>query len=139
MPLGKTVFKFARIVDGVVGDIAQRIYYLQMHTEYTPEQAASDVAVYVMESGKILDLEGHFDESGDMYKYVYQYVTHIKDADDFYIIAEIYQASDGTLTRTGNNYAVNAYTGERFRLQRDERGRSSLVEIEIKEDSREGE
>lgn len=139
MPLGKTVFKFARIVDGVVGDIAQRIYYLQMHTEYTPEQAASDVAVYVMESGKILDLEGHFDESGDMYKYVYQYVTHIKDVDDFYIIAEIYQASDGTLTRTGNNYAVNAYTGERFRLQMDERGRSSLVEIEIKEDSREGE
>ncbi len=139
MPLGKTVFKFAKIEDGVVGDIAERTYYLQLHTEYTPEQAAADVAAYALETGKILDAEGHFDESGDMYKYVYQYVTHIRDADDSYIIAEIYQAADGTLTRTGNNYAVNAYTGERFRLQRDERGRTSLVELEIREDSQEGE
>ena len=53
----------------------------------------------------------------------YQYVTNINKIDDFYVIAEIYRGADGTVTRTGNLFAVNAYTRELWKLQTDESGR----------------
>ena len=135
MPLGRSTFKFARIVDGVTGTVAERSYRLEMHTDYTPEEAVDSVIEYSIETGKIYDWEGHFDESGDSYQYEYQYVRNINRVDDFYVIVEFYQTADGNRTRTGNNFAVNAYTGQRFRLQRDERGSLSLEEIDEKEDS----
>lgn len=134
MPLGKSNFKFARIVDGVTGTIAERSYNLVMNTDYTPGQAVSSVIEYSMEIGKIYDEEGHFDESGDSYRYEYQYVTNINKVDDFYVIAEYYRTADGKVTRTGNNFAVNAYTGKRYKLQQDDRGRLSLVDIEAVEE-----
>lgn len=130
MPLGKSNYKFARIVDGVTGTIVERTYHLVMNTEFTPEQAVASVVEYSMKTGKIYDEAGHFDESGDSYCYEYQYVTNINKVSDFYVIVEIYRTADGNLTRTGNNFAVNAYSGERFKLQRDDRGRLTLIEIE---------
>lgn len=135
MPLGRSRFKFAKIVDGVTGTIAERTYRLVMNTEYTPEEAVEDVTEYSMSIGKIYDMEGHFDESGDSYVYEYLYVTNIQKIDDFYVIVEAYRTVDGNTTRTGNNFAVNAYTGVIFKLQRDERGRLSLVDLEENEDS----
>ena len=130
MPLGKSNFKFARIVDGVTGTIVERTYQLVLNTEYTPEQAVAAVVEYSMKTGKIYDEAGHFDESGDSYCYEYQYVENINKVSDFYVIAEIYRTAEGKLTRTGNNFAVNIYSGERFKLQRDDRGILTLIEIE---------
>lgn len=130
MPLGKTVFKFARIVDGVTGDIAERTYELEMNTDYTPAEAVEDILQYYLDNGKVYDKAGHFDDSGDMYKFYYQYVININEISDFYVIAEFYQSEDGTLVRTGTDYAVNAYTMERYRLQQDARGRYELTLLE---------
>lgn len=139
MPLGRSHFKFARIKEGVTGTVAERKYRLVMNTDYTPEEAVTSVVEYAISSGKIRDSEGHFDESDDRYLYQYLYVTNIQKVDDFYVIVEIYRTADGNMTRTGNNFAVNAYTGELFKLQRDERGRLSLIDLEEREDSSEEE
>lgn len=130
MPIGKSVFRFARIVDGVTGEIAERTYLLELNTEYTPAEAVNDIVQYCQDSGKIMDGAGHFDESGDVYQFHYQYVTNINDVSDFYVIAEAYLAADGTLTRTGTVYAVDIYTKEQYRLQRNERGRYELTRLE---------
>ncbi|MCI9438988.1 MAG: tetratricopeptide repeat protein [Lachnospiraceae bacterium] len=130
MPLGKSHFKFARIVEGVTGTVAERNYRLELNTDYTPEEAVDAVKLYCLTIGKIRNMEGDFDESGDSYVYQYLYVTNIQKVDDFYVIVEVYRTADGNMTRTGNNFAVNAYTGELFKLQRDDRGRLSLIEIE---------
>lgn len=130
MPLGKSVFKFARIVDGVTGNVAECNYNLVLNTEYTPEQAQADVADYVCSTGKIGDTQGHFDDSGAMYKYQYQAVISINDEGHYYVIAEILQDAEGVLTKTGNHFAVNVYTGELFKLQKDGNNNYTLVEIQ---------
>ena len=133
MPLGRSDFKFARIVDGATGTIAERDYNLVLNTDYRPENAVVAIAEYAIATGKIYDMNGRFDESGDSYRYVYLYVANINKVSDFYVIGEYYQTADGSATRTGNNFAVNVYTGERFKLQRDDRGRLELVGIEVSE------
>lgn len=130
MPLGKSTYKFVRIVDGAVGMIAERDYNLVINTDLTPAEAVDSVVDYCLAVGKITDGAGHFDDSGDSYQYMYQYAVNINKAGDFYVIAECYRAADGNSTRTGNDFAVNVYTGERFKLQRDEWGRLTLIGIE---------
>jgi len=130
MPLGRSTYKFARIVDGVTGTVAERSYQLVMNTDYTPEQAVDSIVAYFMRSGRFYDEDGHYDDSGSSYCFEYQYVTNINSVDDFYVIAEIFRGTDGSLTRTGSNFAVNAYTGELFRLQQDDGGGWSLVVME---------
>ena len=123
MPLGKSVFRFIRIADGRKSEIVEKSYNLVMNTEYMPDEAVQDVIDYCIQNGKILDESGSFDESGAAYLYQYQYVTNINKVDDFYVIAEMYRGEDGTLTRTGNLFAVNAYTRELYKLQMDESSR----------------
>ena len=88
-----------------------------------PEDAVTKVVNYAIESGKRTEASGSFDESGAAYLYQYQYVTNINKIDDFYVVAEIYRGEDGTVTKTGNLFAVNAYTRELYKLQTDESGR----------------
>lgn len=123
MPLGKSVFRFIRIAEGRKSEIVERSYNLVMNTEFTPEEAVRQVVQYALQSGKIQEESGRFDDSGAAYLYQYQYVTNINKIDDFYVIAEIYRGTDGTVTRTGNLFAVNAYTRELWKLQTDESGR----------------
>ena len=123
MPLGKSVFRFIRIAEGRKSEIVEKSYNLVLNTEYTPEEAVQDVINYCIQSGKIWDPSGSFEESGAAYLYQYQYVTNINKVDDFYVIAEIYRGEDGTLTRTGNLFAANAYTRELYKLQLDESSR----------------
>ena len=123
MPLGKSVFRFIRIADGRKSEIVEKSYNLVMNTQFTPEEAVQKVVDYEVQSGKILEASGSFDDSQAAYLYQYQYVTNINKIDDFYIIAEIYRGEDGTLTRTGNLFAVNAYTQELYKLQFDESSR----------------
>lgn len=131
MPVGKSVFKFIRIDSGMSSAVEERVYQLTMNTTFLPEDAEKKVVAYCMDVGKIYDEAGRFDESGDMYKYQYQYVKNIDQIDDFYVVMEILRSADGTLTRTGTYYAVNAYTEEIFKLLIDD-SNYTLVEIEKK-------
>ena len=123
MPLGKSVFRFIRIAEGRKSEIVEKSYNLVMNTEFMPEDAVTKVVNYAIESGKITEESGRFDDSSAVYLYQYQYVTNINRVDDFYVIAEIYRDGDGTITKTGNMFAVNAYTQELYKLQMDESGR----------------
>ena len=123
MPLGKSVFRFIRIAEGRKSEIVEKSYNLVMNTEFMPEDAVTKVVNYAIESGKITEESGRFDDSSAAYLYQYQYVTNINRVDDFYVIAEIYRDGDGTITKTGNMFAVNAYTQELYKLQMDESGR----------------
>lgn len=129
MPLGISYFRFAQIVNGVTGLIAERTYVLEMNTDYTTDQAVTAIRDYSLGIGKIYDEAGHFDESGSMYQYEYQYVTNINGINDFYVISEFLCSADQIKTKTGSNYAVNAYTGEFFRLAQDKYGNYSLIII----------
>lgn len=137
MPLGKSTYKFARVVDGVTGKITERSYELVMDTDFTPAQAVDSVVEYVVSTGKILDGSGRYDESENRYQYMYQYVTNINEEGFFYVVAEVLRAADGTTVRTGSNYAVNVHTKERFKLQQDEYDNMVLVEIDLGEGSAE--
>lgn len=139
MPLGKTTYRFARIADGVTGEVAERTYQLTLDTDITTETAVEAVVEYSLQSGKIWDEIGHFDDTGAAYKYEYQYVTTVKDVGDFYVVAEILRGADGSLTKTGTCFAVDIYSGELYRIDRDNFDRIVLVELEKKEDSQTGE
>ena len=123
MPLGKSTFRFIRIAEGRKSEIVEKSYNLVMNTEFMPEDAVQKVVTYAIQSGKISEESGSFDASGAAYLYQYQYVTNINHMDDFYVIAEIYRGEDGTVTKTGNLFAVNAYNQELYKLQVDESGR----------------
>ena len=133
MPLGRSTFKFARVVDGVTGKITERTYELAMDTDLTPALAVDSVVEYVLSTGKIIDLAGHYDESENKYQYMYQYVTSFNESGYFYVVAEVLWSTDGSTVRTGSNYAVNVFTKELFKLQEDRYGNLFLVKIEQKQ------
>lgn len=137
MPLGKSTFRFARVVDGVTGKITERTFELEMDTDFTPAAAVDSVVEYVVSTGKLLDTSGRFDDTENRYLYLYQYVTDINEAGYFYVVAEALRSEDGSTVRTGNNYAVNAYTRELFKLQQDSYDNLFLIEIEQKTESNE--
>ncbi len=130
MPLGGTTFKFAKIVDGVTGNITEVSYNLVLNTQFTPQDAVAALEKYALDSGKIYDRHGHFDDSGDSYCYEYQYVINVNNTGDFYVVSEIYRTAEGGLAKTGLHYAVDAYSGKIFKLHQDE-GRTNLIELEI--------
>lgn len=130
MPLGKSTFKFARIEDNRTGIVAERTYQLIMNTEFTSEDAEETVTKYAVSIGKIFDEAGYYDETNARYQYQYQYVTNIDQIDDFYVVSEIFQDQDGITTKTGSHFAVNAYTGELFKLERAANNKLTLIEIE---------
>lgn len=134
MPLGNSYFRFAQIVNGVTGNVVDCTYQLTLNTNYSPEQAAADILNYSLRIGKISDEAGHFDDTEAVYRYEYQYVANINEVDDFYVIAEILRSADGSIARTGTNYAVNVYTGEYFKLEQDRRGRYTLVVLPTEEE-----
>lgn len=54
-----------------------------MNTDFMPEDAVKKVVNHAIQSGKISEESGSFDESGAAYLYQYQYVTNINKIDDF--------------------------------------------------------
>ncbi len=122
LALGRHTYRFIAYLDGRYSDVVERTYHFVMNTKYRPSQAEKDLAKYAFESGKTLDEEGHYDESGFRYVYMYQYVTNISEVDDFYILSEGICDPAGSVTKTGSYYAANAYTGELFKVQIDSDG-----------------
>lgn len=144
LPLGKSRFQFVKIKDGITGKPVERTYQLTMNTDIMPEDAEQTAMKYALMTGRVYDEDGHFEESASRYQYEYQYVTNINQIDDFYVIDEIFCGFDGSLSKTGNQFAVNAYTGVIYKLQK-QQTQESLIEIEqpttssIEEDSQEEE
>lgn len=130
MPLGESVFKFITIQDGKSSEVVERYYNLKMDTPLSTQDAVNKAIDYALEIEKIDDETGRFDKSGSVYKYEYQYVINISGVSDFYIISEILVDIENISTRTGTVYAVDAYTGEIYKIQRDEQNNYILVEIE---------
>ena len=130
MPLGASHYKFARIVEGVVGEVAERRYELRLNTEYTPQQAVEAVQEYALSTGRISDGAGHFDETGAIYVYEYLYVININNVSDYFVITEVLRSVDGSQARTGNFYAVDIYSCTRFRLQQETGRNYELTPLE---------
>lgn len=130
MPLGKSVYKFIRIEGGRKSEVVERTYNLVLNTAYTVEDAVNRVVDYFIESGKIFGKDGGVYNSTDKYKYQFQYVVNINDEGHYYVISEILQSEDGTQTKTGNHFALDAYNGRFFKLLVDEDNNYTLVEIE---------
>ena len=139
MPLGRSVFKFVRVEDGIMSEVTERTYHFVLDTLFLPEQAVNAVVEYALSTGKIYDADGHFDDTGAMYIYEFLYVVTIDSSGDFYVIAEVQREADGAQARTGNFYAVNAYDGTLFKLQQDEAGRLVLTAIDANQDTPQGE
>ncbi|MCM1026891.1 MAG: chitobiase/beta-hexosaminidase C-terminal domain-containing protein [Roseburia sp.] len=130
MPLGDSIFKFARIVDGVTGKIAERNFHFEMETDYQPAEAVADILQYYLDTGRIADDYGHITaDSEDRYLFYFQYVSNINEEGDFYVISVMYQSIDGSVTRTGTDCAVNVYTRELYRLEKDYLGRYKLTPL----------
>ena len=141
MPLGKSRYMFAVVEeDGKVGEVTDRRYNLKLNTQITYEDAQNLIVEYMLMSGKIYSEDGSYStESAGKYLYQYQFATNINGIDDFYVIAEVYLDDTGAQTKTGSYYAVNIYTGESWKLQRDEKNNYNLVEIvDIINESQEG-
>ncbi len=130
MPLGKSNFKFVKIENGTLSNIAECNYNFILDTEYTTSQAQSDVVEYLLLIGKIRDRQGRIDDLGSRYEYQYQFVVDIESKGPYYVIAEILHDEEGNLTKTGTNYAVNVYSGDIYRLQKDGNNNYTLVDIQ---------
>ncbi len=122
MPLGKSEYKFVTYNEmGECGEITSRNYNLNIKTNVSIEAAQKAIVDGMIEINKIYDADGRSMEIYGRYLYLYQYVTNIDNAGDFYIIAEIMEDENGVRTRTGALFAVGLYDGKRYRLGLDEK------------------
>lgn len=119
MPLGISTYKFARLESGRRSAIVERTFIFSLNTDFTPENAVDRIRENALNSGKIFDDTGHFDDTGACYQYQYLYVEDINNINAFYVVAEILVDAEGISSRTGNYFAVNAYTGYCYKLQND--------------------
>ena len=119
MPLGVSNFKFARLETGRTSMIVERTYTLVLNTDISAGWAVDIVREYSLENGKIIDNSGHFDDTKACYQYQFMWVVNINDINDYYVVAEILVDAEGIASKTGNYYAVNAYSGKLYKLQID--------------------
>lgn len=130
MPLGRSNFKFARVRNGVTGDVIERTFVLELDTDFSADNAVDAVIAYFLSTGKIYDEAGHFDDSGAMYRYEFQYAYDIRNVGDYYVVAEILQGSDGSLLKTGTYMAVDIYSGKVYGIQGDKLTADTLIDLE---------
>ena len=128
MPLGDSTFCFAIIEeDGIVGEVAERTYSLQLNTDIGVDMASITVYNEMLRTGRIQDYEGHAGENG-IYQYRFQYPMTIGE-EDYYIFAEMHVDETGGGIRTGSYYAVQIYNCICYKLKIDENNNYSIVEI----------
>ena len=121
MPLGKSRFKFVSCnEEGIFSETVTREYNLELTTQVRVADAEAIITQGMLEYGKIYDLSGLSYEIYGRYLYKYQYVTNVENQGDFYILAEIYEDTQGIQNRTGALYAVGIYDGKRYRLSLDD-------------------
>ena len=81
-------------------------------------------------TGKLLNEEGANLTSSARYQYSYTSVRQLGDVSNFYLIAEELLDEEGQRTRTGTMYAVDVYTGEKFKLVGENLDQFELISIE---------
>ncbi|MBR1852362.1 MAG: chitobiase/beta-hexosaminidase C-terminal domain-containing protein [Lachnospiraceae bacterium] len=120
LPLGESNFYFARLENGQSSVVVDRSFTFTLHTDITPAIAVDKVRENELQSGKIIDNNGHFDEdSEDRYLYHYLNLMKLEGQDTLvYVVAEVLEA-EGRQTRTGIYFAVDVFTGELYHLQSD--------------------
>lgn len=128
MPLGDSLYSFAIVEeDGIVGEVTQRSYSLQLNTDITVDMATITVYNEMMRIGRIQNHEGYAGENG-IYQYQFQYPLTVEE-EDYYIFAELHVDEVGGSIRTGSYYAVQAYSCICYKLLIDENNNYSIVEI----------
>lgn len=127
MPLGVSHFKFARLEIGRSSEIVERRFVFVLNTDITPEKAVDQVRENALASGKIYDNSGHFDDTEACYEYHYLWVADINES-AYYAVAEVLVDAQGVAARTGNYFAINAYSGSFYKLNI-ENGVYTLIEI----------
>lgn len=128
MPLGDSTYSFAIIEEGgIVGEVAERTYSLQLNTDITVDMATITVYNEMLRTERILNYEGYAGENG-IYQYRFQYPLTVGE-EDYYIFAELHMDETGNGIRTGSYYAVHAYNCICYKLLIDENGSYSIAEI----------
>ncbi|MBR4993552.1 MAG: chitobiase/beta-hexosaminidase C-terminal domain-containing protein [Lachnospiraceae bacterium] len=130
MPLGKSEYRFITYNEsGEASEVTTRNYNLSIKTNVSVEAAQKSIVDGMIEINKIYSEDGRSMEIFGRYLYVYQYVTTIEGAGDFYIIAEIMEDTEGNRTRTGTLFAVGLYNGKRYKLGLDDKNNYVFFEF----------
>lgn len=130
MPVGNSTFKFVRIENDNYSEMVERKYHLELTDAISVSDAVNVVTEYMLQKGKIKDYEGYVDDLGAKLIYNYQYVISLTEKGSFYIINESFVDHDGSVTPTGDAYAVDIYSGKLYGLELDMYYNYELVEIE---------
>lgn len=111
MPLGDSSFKFVAIDEnGVSSEVTVRNFHLELITDHTREDAQNVVLRYMLDAGRIVDLNGTISlEDPRRMIYVFACCVNIVDEGDFYIFSEYIENPDGRREKTGSYYAVGIY------------------------------
>lgn len=122
MPLGKTVFKFARYDDetGYVSEIITREYTLTLNTDYAFTQAQRDIYALMINENIILDYAGTRSNYVGSNSYEFLYAFSKEDMGEFYLFAEYFKPDEEDAYATGIYFAVNVYDGTIYRTTIDE-------------------
>lgn len=112
MPLGISHFKFIIISEaGVPSDVVERSYELRFNYNLTYQDAVNSMMNKLLELGIILDLEGHIKDMEGRNLYTCNSAFTFGNQ-VYYLIIEQYEDAQGTLFQSGNQFGVNALTGE---------------------------
>lgn len=129
MPIGDSVFRFVTYSpEGVAGTVATRSYTLKVETLLTVESAVSLLVKGLTDRGIILDFEGSVPNMSGHNSYISS--TLISSGTRiYYLIVEYYTDPTGTISKTGNMYAVDADSGVLHKATVDAAGNYTVVQI----------
>ncbi|NLL79144.1 MAG: tetratricopeptide repeat protein [Clostridiales bacterium] len=122
MPLGNSCFKFvAYSEEGVASDVTTRNYLLRVHTSIDVVTAVNLLMQELKERGVILEFDGSVPNKSGKNVYIASTLIQI-GRNNFFLVAEYYQDTIGTLTRTGSLYGVEAESGTIYKVTTDDKG-----------------
>ena len=114
LPLGESFFAFVMYDEnGMPGKVAYAEYYLDMQPAISKEQAQNLLMQKLVLTGYITDVMGHVADMDGTKQYE-EFALISEGGKHYYLFYERFQASDGTVQRTGNRFVVNVDTGEVF-------------------------
>lgn len=115
MPIGANTLKFVTInYQGVKSEVTIRKFNLTMERDITPAQAVNSLVMELTNRGYLLDYNGYV--AGLEGRNAYLMTSAIRiDGEDFYLIYEKYEDVDGSMTETGNIFAVSTTTNEFYK------------------------
>lgn len=122
MPLGRSTFQFvAYSEEGIAGEVTTRNYLLRVNTAIDVATAVNLLMQELKEKGVILEFDGSVPNKSGKNVYIASTLIQIGQ-NDFFLVAEYYQDTVGTLTRTGGLYGVEANTGAIYKVSTDNKG-----------------